>query len=720
MSTVSQLAVDLRLNSARFEAGMKNSAVAMRRLEYQAKQTQKSVSKMEAGFGRAARAAKQFIAAAVVAAVAQGLRGVVGAARDLADELDALSKTASSLDFDFEALQEWQFAADLAGISAKQLDTGLNRLLRNMSAADRGTGIAAERLEEFGISVRNAEGDMKSVEDLLPELANKFAGMTDDTEKAQIALDLFGKQGPLMAQFLSQGTDEIERLSGVAKKFGLIVDEDTAKGMEEFNDRMSVMSQIIRAQVRPLLIAIIPVIEGVSKFFLRAAVNIRKFTGDLIEFSKTSVGIKAVAAAVAVLSAALLKLSLSNPFTAFALVAVVAAGWVITNWEKVKVLFSSGLAIGWNLAVAAYQNFKATMLNITADITQGIRTAWAGTINFIIDKLNALIGAFKNWAKSFEGTATGGFLAEQLGISSDDITTLTKLNVQSEAANKLKRQATDASNDAADASTRATNALIEQEDALTRIEEEQRLGLKTANEFAAAQAALASEYEEVTDAASKAGGAAKKAAEDSRASFITLGEALTQVGDKAKENVGDKLIGSIFDMTDALIDGEFSFKKFARSLLKDIAKITTRAVVMNALLGLFNGGSGSSSSIYAMLANAAGVQTSLTKHAKGGVVNSPTTFPMTGGMGLMGEAGPEAIIPLSRGADGSLGVGASPVVVNITNNTSSQVEVQNSREGEIEVIISAVESRFANSMSTGQGAFARGIESGYRTRRKSF
>lgn len=55
--------------------------------------------------------------------------------------------------------------------------------------------------------------------------------------------------------------------------------------------------------------------------------------------------------------------------------------------------------------------------------------------------------------------------------------------------------------------------------------------------------------------------------------------------------------------------------------------------------------------------------------AKGGIVSSPTTFPMRGGnTGLMGEAGPEAIMPLARGADGSLGVrgaGGNAVTVNM-------------------------------------------------------
>lgn len=57
--------------------------------------------------------------------------------------------------------------------------------------------------------------------------------------------------------------------------------------------------------------------------------------------------------------------------------------------------------------------------------------------------------------------------------------------------------------------------------------------------------------------------------------------------------------------------------------------------------------------------------------ASGGVVSGPFSFPMRGGIGLMGEAGPEAIMPLARGADGKLGVrgpggGAVNVVMNIS------------------------------------------------------
>ena len=77
--------------------------------------------------------------------------------------------------------------------------------------------------------------------------------------------------------------------------------------------------------------------------------------------------------------------------------------------------------------------------------------------------------------------------------------------------------------------------------------------------------------------------------------------------------------------------------------------------------------------------------------ADGGVVRGATAFPMRGGTGLMGEAGPEAIMPLTRGADGSLGVrsqggGGVNVVMNVTTpdvkgfeRSRSQIAAQLSR-----------------------------------------
>ncbi len=84
--------------------------------------------------------------------------------------------------------------------------------------------------------------------------------------------------------------------------------------------------------------------------------------------------------------------------------------------------------------------------------------------------------------------------------------------------------------------------------------------------------------------------------------------------------------------------------------------------------------------------------------AKGGVVAGATTFPMRGGTGLMGEAGPEAIMPLARGADGSLGVrtqgGGQPV--NITMNITTP-DVEGFRRSQ-----SQVAAQMSRALSRGQ------------------
>ena len=87
--------------------------------------------------------------------------------------------------------------------------------------------------------------------------------------------------------------------------------------------------------------------------------------------------------------------------------------------------------------------------------------------------------------------------------------------------------------------------------------------------------------------------------------------------------------------------------------------------------------------------------------ASGGVVSSPTYFPMGGGLGLAGEAGSEAILPLRRGSDGSLGVassgggGAVNVVFNVTTQDASSFRKS---EGQVTSMLARAVSRGTRSL----------------------
>lgn len=81
--------------------------------------------------------------------------------------------------------------------------------------------------------------------------------------------------------------------------------------------------------------------------------------------------------------------------------------------------------------------------------------------------------------------------------------------------------------------------------------------------------------------------------------------------------------------------------------------------------------------------------------ANGGIVNKPTLFPMANGTGLMGEAGPEAIMPLTR-KNGKLGVEGSGVTVNIINQSQSQIETRQRDNGSFDVIVKRVNQALMN------------------------
>lgn len=141
-----------------------------------------------------------------------------------------------------------------------------------------------------------------------------------------------------------------------------------------------------------------------------------------------------------------------------------------------------------------------------------------------------------------------------------------------------------------------------------------------------------------------------------------------------------------------------AFDKVAESMIKAtynaaVSPITEHVggLLANSISGLFGGGSlfekGGSFS-----------QGRVMPFANGGIVSGPTTFPMRGGTGLMGEAGPEAIMPLTRGSNGRLGVemsgGGNPV--NITMNvTTPDVEGFQRTQGQIA-------SQMARAMGRGQ------------------
>ena len=127
-------------------------------------------------------------------------------------------------------------------------------------------------------------------------------------------------------------------------------------------------------------------------------------------------------------------------------------------------------------------------------------------------------------------------------------------------------------------------------------------------------------------------------------------------------SIKETVAGGLTNAINGLIDGTKSLSESLAGILRQLASLAISFGVKSILNLNADGNAFQNGSVI--------------PYARGGVVNRPTLFPMANGMGLMGEAGPEAIMPLRRGPSGKLGVEASgngmgSVVVNVNASGSS-------------------------------------------------
>jgi len=156
---------------------------------------------------------------------------------------------------------------------------------------------------------------------------------------------------------------------------------------------------------------------------------------------------------------------------------------------------------------------------------------------------------------------------------------------------------------------------------------------------------------------------------------------------KLMKGLQDVMNSAIDSFADAWVDfletGKFEFKEFVDSVLKDLARMMARLAMQEIIGGVF----GLSASVFSAKGNVfkAG---NIVPFARGGVVPYPTMFPMPANKrGMMGEAGPEAVFPLTRTRGGDLGVRGQVAPVNIVVNDMRrggepvQVSEQTARDG---------------------------------------
>ena len=291
------------------------------------------------------------------AGVVASLGAIAYKAGTNADDLNTLSKVYGIGTAD---LQKYKYAADLVDVSVEDIAKSHVKLEKNMYSAANGSKTQAAAFEKLGVSVENADGSLRSGDEVYQDVITALGSMTNETERDALAQQLMGKSAANLNPLIEDQGETYKEVSDTMKKYNLdVVDQETLDRANEFNDSLDTMKLLgtaALAQVGSQLAAVFaPALEKVVGWFGKIA----EWLGNLNPKVLAAIGV--VAGALAVIAPVLMVLgklafSISSIITLVttigpavvgalataapviaAIAAIIAIGVLLyKNWDKIK------------------------------------------------------------------------------------------------------------------------------------------------------------------------------------------------------------------------------------------------------------------------------------------------------------------------------------------------------------------------------------------------
>lgn len=164
--------------------------------------------------------------------------GIAGIVNNFASSGDRIGKTARLLGLTVEEYQELVYWADRAGVEQNLFDKSTQKLNLALARAADGDKNLATLFRRLGIDARDANGQVRTAADVLPELADGFERNTNASTKNAMAMALFGEEGIKMITAMEGGAEAMAAQRREARRFGLITEEQARKA-EELSDEMT-------------------------------------------------------------------------------------------------------------------------------------------------------------------------------------------------------------------------------------------------------------------------------------------------------------------------------------------------------------------------------------------------------------------------------------------------------------------------------------------------
>jgi hypothetical protein len=672
------------------------------------------------GFNSLKGAVAGFGAVIAGSAIVGGLGAMIKKSVDLGDALGKLStRTGVAQD----ALIGMRNAAALSDVSNESLAKSLAKLNVNLVEAVEGNATLQSAFKRLGVDIKGADGQVISTEQAMKRLADRFADMPDGVQKTAAAVAVFGRSGADLIPLLNGGAEAMD-------KFTYKVSNDFSARSELFNDTITILGFKTQGFGLELTDALLPALQSILEVFGDLFSTDQDWTAlfEVIKFGLRSVAtviyamiklvdqlIKAVVYSFDAINKALqgdfqgAGRALSQGFGA-------GLEQAKRDFQQIGKLFTdaapgtgSGRRTGRGLDLdTSSEDKKAAAADKKATTEQKRRQTLTQKA---IDLQKQLLRSVEDTQDAFD--VLGASPTQQLALARDTALLESKRNLDDltksvvdlsnevtqaggkfdfkpfvDLLNQLGRADAELAEGAFQQGLKDLLPSLEEYDAkiaevkrgtveLTEVQklDNEILKQKYTPEILAFLELDIAKRRELAQAIDEATAAQKTFNGQFGTSFQAGIKSMGELGTNLGSSFASAFQGMADQLTDFVTTGKASFGDFARSVLKDLSNILIKFALFQALKAIVPGGS-AFGKFLGFADGAAFAQNGIQPFARGGIVDRPTLFPFANGTGLMGEAGPEAIIPLKRGRDGKLGVaggggGTTNVVVNVDASGSS-------------------------------------------------
>lgn len=276
---IGALLVEVSANIAKYQTAM---AQTQRETQQMVSGVQGRLGSLDGHFKAMASGIKTTMAGVAATLTVGAFTGFIKSAINAADEI---GKMAQKIGTTTEQLSALKYAGSLADVSMEQLSVGLKQLSKNSLATAAGSKEQVAAFKAMGVEIRNVDGNLKSNNDLVYELADRFAQLKDGNIKTAMSMKLFGKSGADLIPLLNSGAAGLKEMREEAERLGLIIDERTAKAAEQFNDNLTRLKSSATGLSHTLAEDLLPELTRITDQLVRAS-QAKGGWSSIYEFSK--------------------------------------------------------------------------------------------------------------------------------------------------------------------------------------------------------------------------------------------------------------------------------------------------------------------------------------------------------------------------------------------------------------------------------------------------